>query len=169
MTVEVHVRRKIRDLVRDAAEDALRARWPGIATVDRAERWTFVLEGGGAADVRRVLEESTLVANPNVHRWTLHERPPADVAPEPGRARLRLLVADRVDAKGASVLRALRGRRGLRSVADVRRAVLWTVDVAGARGEAERLARELTGADGRGAGLLANLHAQEVETRVTTP
>jgi phosphoribosylformylglycinamidine (FGAM) synthase PurS component len=169
VTVEVHVRRKIRDLVRDAAEDALRERWPGLARVDRAEAWSFTLSAGGADLVRRVLEGTTLVANPNVHRWTLAAEgdAAAQAGPGPGSARIRVAVRDRVDAKGASVLRSLRERLGWRDVAGVRRSVLWTIDLPASREEAERLLRELTGEGGQGAGLLANPHAQEVEATVT--
>ena len=166
MTVEVHVRRKIRDLVRDAAEDALRAHWPTLGRVDRAEVWTFSLDAGGAEDVRRMLEATTLVVNPNVHRWTIVDEGGEDAPAAAGGARVRVEVHDRVDAKGASVLRSLRDRVGWRGVAGVRRSVLWTLDLPGSREEAERLAREVTGLDGRGAGLLANPHAQDVETRV---
>jgi phosphoribosylformylglycinamidine (FGAM) synthase PurS component len=154
MTVEVYVRRKIRDLVRDAAEDVLRARWPSVGRVDRAEVWTFVLDSPEGRDgVRHAMEHTTLVANPNVHRWAIHEG--EDPAPPDGSARVIVTVTDRVDPRGASVLRSMRDR-----------AVRWTIDTAGSREEAERMAREVTGADGRGAGLLANPHAQEVETAV---
>ena len=168
MTIEVHVRRKIRDLVRDAAEDALRLRWPNLARLDRAEVWTFALASGGAGDVERILEETTLVANPNIHRWTLAgEGAPA--AESGGATRVCVRVREKVDAKGASVLRSLRDRLGRRDVQDVRRSVEWTLEIPASREEAEGIAREVTGLDGRGAGLLANPHAQDFETSVTTP
>ncbi len=163
MTVDVHVRRKIRDLVRDAAEDALRARWPALTRVDRAEVWTFSLAPGGEAEVTRVLEETTLVANPNIHRWTRGDAAPA----ADGGARVRVTVRDRVDPKGASVLRSVRERLGFRGIRGVARSVQWTLELPASRADAERLAREVCGQDGRGAGLLANPHAQDVETAVT--
>jgi phosphoribosylformylglycinamidine (FGAM) synthase PurS component len=165
VTVHVLVRRKIRDYVRDAAEDALRASVPALERVDRAERWSFTVEGAGADVVERVLADTTLVANPNVHRWAFEGSPEP---PASGRARVVVAVHDRVDAKGASVLRALRDRRGLSSVTAVRRSVLWTIDLAARREEAEALSRAVTGSGGGGAGLLANLHAQDVETEVLT-
>lgn len=168
MTVDVHVRRKIRDLVRDAAEDALRVRWPALTRVDRAEVWTFSLASGGEAEVTRVLEETTLVANPNIHRWTRDGAAPAPAATAGG-ARVRVTVRDRVDPKGASVLRSVRERLGLRGIRGVARSVQWTLELPASREEAERLAREVAGQDGRGAGLLANPHAQDVEIAVTAP
>lgn len=165
MTVDVQVRRKIRDLVRDAAEDALRVRWPSLTRVDRAEVWTFAVAPGGEEDVTRVLEETTLVANPNIHRWTRDGGAPAPAAD--GGARVRVTVRDRVDPKGASVLRSVRERLGLRGIEGVSRSVQWTLELPASREEAEGLAREVAGRDGRGAGLLANPHAQDVETRVT--
>jgi phosphoribosylformylglycinamidine (FGAM) synthase PurS component len=163
VTVDVLVRRKIRDLVRDAAEDVLRATVPALEALDRAELWTFTVDGDADAVVKGVLADTTLVANPNVHRWSF-EVP--STAPAPGHARVFVAVHDRVDAKGASVLRALRDRRGIRSVTSVRRAVLWTIDLAARREEAEALARVVTGAGEGGAGLLANPHAEDVETTV---
>lgn len=166
MTIEVHVRRKIRDLVRDAAEDALRTRWPELARLDRAEVWTFELESGDAADVAAILEETTLVANPNIHRWAL--APPPAAAPAAG-SRLQVTVREKVDAKGASVLRSLRDRLGRRDIRDVRRSVQWTLELPLARVGAESVGRAVTGQDGSGAGLLANPHAQDVEIRVLGP
>lgn len=166
MIVDVHVRRKIRDLVRDAAEDALRVRWPGLTRVDRAEVWSFELSSGGAADVERILEETTLVANPNIHRWSVA---PGDAAAPAagGAARVRVTVRERVDPKGASVLRSLRERLGRHGITGVARSVQWTLELPASLEDAEGLAREVTGGDGRGAGLLANPHAQDVETQVT--
>jgi phosphoribosylformylglycinamidine (FGAM) synthase PurS component len=166
MTMDVLVRRKIADLVRDAAEGALRESCPSLERLDRAELWTFTVEGEDRAVVRRVLEDTTLVANPNVHRWTFREAAPT-VPLAPGRARVVVEVHDRVDARGASVLRALRERRGVRSVTGVRRGVLWTIDVAARREQAEALARDVTGTGDAGAGLLANPHAQEASATVT--
>lgn len=165
MTVDVLVRRKIRDLVRDAAEDVLRETVPSLEGLDRAELWTFTADGDADGLVKRVLAETTLVANPNVHRWTFDV---PSTEPAPGRSRIFVAVHDRVDAKGASVLRALRDRRGLGSVTNVRRAVLWTIDLEARREDAEALARVVTGAGEHGAGLLANPHAQDVETTVTS-
>jgi phosphoribosylformylglycinamidine (FGAM) synthase PurS component len=163
MTVTARVHRKTRDLVRDAAEDVLRPRVPALAGLDRAELWVFEGEDGAEKDVRRLLDETTLVVNPNLHRYRLDG---AGSRPERG-TRLEIVVHDRVDAKGAAVLRNVRERRGIRTVTGVRRSVVWTIDVDGPAEEAERLAREVTGRDGRGAGLLANPHSQEVEWTVT--
>jgi phosphoribosylformylglycinamidine (FGAM) synthase PurS component len=143
VTVDVLVRRKIRDLVRDAAEDVLRVTVPALEALDRAELWTFTVDGDADAVVKGVLADTTLVANPNVHRWSF-EVP--STAPAPGHSRVFVAVHDRVDAKGASVLRALRDRRGMHSVTSVRRTVLWTIDLAAQREEAEALARVVTGA-----------------------
>jgi phosphoribosylformylglycinamidine (FGAM) synthase PurS component len=164
--VQVLVRRKIADLVRDAAEGALRPACPALEKLDRAELWTFDVDGQDVAAVRGVLEGTTLVANPNVHRWAFQDAAGATPAPRAGCARIVLAVHDRVDAKGSAVLRALRERRGIRSVTSVRRGVLWTIDVALDRAAASALARELAGAGESGAGLLVNPHAQEAETTV---
>lgn len=169
MNLEVHVRRKTRDLVCNAAEDALRAGAPEVVRLDRAEAWTFRVDPADAPKVRQALADSTLVANPNVHRWTFADAPSATAASEAGRTRVRVRVHDRVDARGASVLRAMRDRRGIASLAEVRHAILWTLDVAAPRAAAEDLARRLTGLSGRGAGLLANPHAQDVELDVEGP
>jgi len=165
MTIVARVQRKTRDLVRDAAEDVLRARSAGFEAIDRAEQWTFEAPADGAQrDVHRILDETTLVVNPNLHRYTLEgeEHPGAP----PAGARVEIVVQDRVDAKGAAVLRAVRERRGIRGITGVSRAVVWTLDVAGSPADAERLANEVTGGDGHGAGILANPHSQHVTWRV---
>ena len=165
MTIVARVQRKTRDLVRDAAEDVLRARSSAVGAIDRAEQWTFEVPADAAQrDVHRILDETTLVVNPNLHRYRLEGEGEAD-APGTG-ARLEIVVHDRVDAKGAAVLRAVRERRGIRSITGVSRAVVWTLDVAGSPADAERLAREVTGGDGHGAGILANPHSQDVTWRV---
>jgi hypothetical protein len=177
LTVAVY--RKTRDLVRDAAEDTLlrasgggdgsgspggAATVPPVRGIDRAELWTFDMEDATAdAGVRRALEDTTLVVNPNLHRWSLDTA--EAVRPATG-ARLTLIVRDRVDAKGRSVLRAMRDRLGVKGLTGVTRAVRWAIDVEGDAAAAEALAARVTGADGRGAGLLANPHSQDVDVRV---
>jgi len=162
MTVEAVVRRKIRDLVRDAAEDVLRARGVDPQRVDRAELWSFDVEGADApGTVSRLLAETTLVVNPNIHRYSLSEAP---APPEHG-CRLFVRVRERVDARGASVLRAIRERRGNRQITNVTRSVLWSIDWDLRPAEVERIAREITGEE-YGAGVLANRHAQEVTWKV---
>ncbi len=160
------VHRKTRDLVRDAAEDVLRrpdGSPAGLTGLDRAELWTFdVGDAASEQGVRRALEETTLVVNPNLHRWTTDAAAP----PPPRGVRITLVVRDRVDAKGRSVLRAMRDRLGVKGLADVSRAVRWTIDLDGDAEAAEALAARVTGADGRGAGLLANPHSQDVQVRV---
>jgi phosphoribosylformylglycinamidine (FGAM) synthase PurS component len=163
MTIVARVHRKTRDLVRDAAEDVLRARSAPVAVIDRAEQWTFRTTAEDAqGDVHRILDETTLVVNPNLHRYRLEEE---TGAPGTG-SRIEIVVHDRVDAKGASVLRAVRERRGIRSITGVSRAIVWTLDVTGSEEDAEQLARAVTGGDGHGAGILANPHSQEVTWRV---
>ncbi len=164
MNVEVLVRRKTRDLVCDAAEDVLREEHPEVVHIDRAEAWTFRVDAADAPKVHRVLERSTLVANPNVHRWSIA----GEAAREPAarRTRVRLRVRDRVDARGAAVLRAMRDRRGVQSLDEVQHAVVWTLDVDASRAGAGELARRLAGLSGHGAGLLANPHAQDVQLEV---
>lgn len=163
MNVVARVQRKTRDLVRDAAEDVLRARGAGVGAIERAEQWTFEVPADAArADVQRILDETTLVVNPNLHRYRL-EQGEAEVAAGAG-PRLEIVVHDRVDAKGAAVLRAVRERRGIRSITGVSRAVVWTLEVKGS--DAESLAREVTGEGGHGAGILANPHSQDVTWRV---
>jgi phosphoribosylformylglycinamidine (FGAM) synthase PurS component len=161
--VEAVVRRKTQDLVQDSAADLVRASLGGVRRVERAEVWTFDVEGAGAPDrVRRILEGTTLVVNPNVHRWSLegHAAPPASGT------RLLVRVQDRVDAKGRQVLRAVRERLGFREVRSAERAVQWTVDLETEdAAAAERAGRMLVGGE-RGAGILANGHAQTVEVRV---
>jgi hypothetical protein len=173
MIVEALVRRKTVDLVRVAAEDILRERFPEVRRVDHAELWTFdAEESSGADDVRKLLDETTLVVNPNVHRVTLGEWRKAPS----GGARVVIVVKDRVDARAASVLRAARERRGLRAIRAAERAIVWTLDVdapasgAGAppagpsiASVAERLALAVAGPEG---GLLANPHAQDVAREV---
>ncbi|MGQ0722329.1 MAG: hypothetical protein ACT4PE_12275 [Candidatus Eiseniibacteriota bacterium] len=165
MRVEALVRRKTQDLVRDSAESLVRASIGGVRAVERAEVWTFDVEGDSATDrVRRVLEETTLVVNPNVHRWSLEA---SAAAPSAG-SRIVVRVHDRVDAKGRQVLRAVRERLGLREVRGVERAAQWTVDLETTdRAAAEHAGRILTGGD-RGAGILVNAHAQTAEVRVTS-
>ena len=155
MKLVAHVTRKTRDLVLDSAEELLRREAPEVRKVRRAEVWSFDVESAeAAADVRRVLDETTLVVNPNVHRYTLDR-----ASERPEGPRLTVLVTERVDAKGAAVLRGLR-RCGARGVRGVTRSVEWTLDLAGtAAGSAARLGEEV-------AAILGNRHAQEVETKV---
>jgi phosphoribosylformylglycinamidine (FGAM) synthase PurS component len=164
--IEAVVRRKTQDLVQDAGEDLVRRVIPGVARVDRAELWAFEVEApDGAARVREILDGTTLVVNPNVHRYSLE---PWDEAPQRG-ARLLLCVRDRVDPRGAQVLRAVRDRLGHADVTAASRAVLWRVDLESADvSAAEEAGRALTGA-GRGAGILANPHAQDTLLQVVTP
>ncbi|MBZ0266709.1 hypothetical protein K8I85_01000 [bacterium] len=165
MTIHAYVHRKTRDLVCDAADDGLRGRWPSVRNVDRAEVWSFDVDGDeitAEAAVRGILEDTTLVVNPNVHRYTLDASPGGAAA----RARITVDVHDLVDAKGASVLRTLRERRGLRAVTDVRRSVRWVIDMDAPGAEARALAEAATGQDGRGAGLLSNRHSQDVTIHV---
>lgn len=157
MKLEARVRRKTRDLVADSAEELLRREAPEVARVSRAEVWSFELESADAeTDVRRVLDETTLIVNPNVHRYTLNEG-----EPPPGRgARITVRVTERVDARGAAVLRGIRERCGARGVAGVARSVEWSLDlVEGATGRAGRIGEEV-------AAILGNPHAQDVETRI---
>ncbi len=170
MTVCASVHRKTADLVRDAAEDGLRGRWPSVRSVDRAELWSFDVDGDddeAMTTVREILDDTTLVVNPNVHRYVL--RPAGEVTSSSGpdgAVRVTLLVHDLIDARGAAVLRTLRVRRGQRQVTGVRRAIQWTIDVAAQVDEAEAIARAMTGGDGRGGGLLANRHSQDVRIHV---
>lgn len=163
MRLEALVRRKTQDLVRDSADALVRASIRGVSAVERAEVWTFDVEGEGAADrVRNVLQQTTLVVNPNVHRWSME----ALASAPPSGSRVVVRVRDRVDAKGRQVLRAVRERLGFRDVRDVQRATQWTVDLETAeRGAAEHAGRILSGGD-RGAGILVNAHAQDCEVRV---
>ncbi|MGH2570530.1 MAG: hypothetical protein ACRDGR_04850 [bacterium] len=156
MKVEARVTRKTRDLVLDSAEELLRREVPEVARVRRAEVWSFDVEdAAAAADVRRVLEETTLVVNPNVHRWTLDE---GDERTEG--ARLTVRVTERVDAKEAAVLRGMR-RCGAQGVRRAQRTVVWSLDLADtAAGSASRIGEEV-------AAILGNRHSQEVETRVS--
>jgi len=167
MTIRAYVHRKTRDLVRDAAEDGLRVLTDRLGAVDRAELWTFEVEGkpADAEDtVRRILDRTTLVVNPNVHRYVLEDGAPA--AAPTGESRITMTVRDLVDAKGAAVLRSIRERRGITAVTAVTRAVQWTIDVAGPADAAEALAEKVSGGAGHGAGLLANRHSQDVHTTV---
>jgi phosphoribosylformylglycinamidine (FGAM) synthase PurS component len=163
--VEAVIRRKTQDLVRDAAENLLRGSVDGVRHVDRADLWTFEVDGDDAAgEVRRMLDETTLVVNPNVHRYSLDRW---DGPPESG-TRLFVRVCDRVDPKGAAVLRAVRDRLGRRRFTGTSRAVLWIVDLdTDDAAAAERAGREMVGRT-RGAGILANGHAQDAEIRVVT-
>jgi phosphoribosylformylglycinamidine (FGAM) synthase PurS component len=166
MTVSVWVRRKTRDLVRDAAEDLLRATGERVERIERAELWRFEVERSDEPEttVRRILDETTLVVNPNVHRYSLEERggPPA------ARTRLRVEVRDRVDAKGAAVLRSIRERLGVGSVTGVTRSVLWSIDLDADEERARSVGRRLSGDGERGAGVLANRHAQITEIHLET-
>ena len=163
MKIEAFVKRKTQDLVRVAAEYLLREKYPDVRRVDRAELWTFEVEGASAEeDVKRILEESTLIVNPNVHRYTLEgwRRPP------PEGTRLLVSVTDRVDARAKSVLRAARERRGLTSVREVRRAVVWFLDLETEdAAAASRIGDRIAGPEG---GILANVHAQDVQMEVMT-
>jgi phosphoribosylformylglycinamidine (FGAM) synthase PurS component len=161
--VEAVVRRKTQDLVQDAAEDLLRREIPGVAGVERAELWTFEVDAAdGAERVREFLDGTALVVNPNVHRWSLE---PWNEAPARG-TRILVRVRDRVDPKGAQVLRAVRDRLGRAEFTHASRAVLWRVDLESAdRAVAEEAVRALTGGD-RGAGILANPHAQDALLQV---
>jgi phosphoribosylformylglycinamidine (FGAM) synthase PurS component len=163
--IEAVVRRKTQDLVQDAGEDLVRRVIPGVARVDRAELWAFEVDApDGAARVRDILDGTALVVNPNVHRYSLE---PWDEAPPRG-ARLLVCVRDRVDPKGAQVLRAVRDRLGRTEVTAASRAVLWRVDLESADAAAAAEAvRALTGAE-RGAGVLANPHAQDAIVQVVT-
>ena len=113
MIVEALVRRKTQDMVRDAAATLLRETFEadlgGIGRIDRADLWAFDVDAAdGTALVKDVLEDTTLVVNPNIHRYSL--APWSDV-PENG-TRLFVRVQDRVDSKGSQVLRAIRDRLG---------------------------------------------------------
>jgi phosphoribosylformylglycinamidine (FGAM) synthase PurS component len=162
--VEAVVTRKTKDLVRDAAEDLLRDSAVGFERVERAELWSFEVEAESASpEIRKILDETTLVVNPNVHRYSLKTW---ETRPSSG-CRLFVRVKDRVDAKGASVTRSIRGRLKIESIREAARSVLWTIDLGTSdRAEAERLGRDVAGLGPRGAGLLANPHSQEVEIRV---
>jgi phosphoribosylformylglycinamidine (FGAM) synthase PurS component len=163
--IEAVVRRKTQDLVQDAAEDLVRREIPGVTRVDRAELWAFEVDAAdGAERVREILDDTTLVVNPNVHRWSLE---PWDEAPASG-ARLLVCVRDRVDPKGAQVLRAVRDRLGHADVTQAARSVLWRVDLESADpAAAEEAGRALTGGE-RGAGILSNPHAQDALLQVVT-
>lgn len=163
MTIRTLVHRKTRDLVRDAAEDVLLRHTPALKSVDRAELWTFTGADGVRGDVQRVLDETTLVVNPNIHRYRVLE---SAASPPAAGSRVTLIVRDRVDAKGASVLRSVRERLGFSRVTGVARAVQWTIELDAPRSAAEKLVQAVTGQDGRGAGLLANPHSQDVESSV---
>ena len=156
MKIEARVTRKTRDLVLDSAEELLRRKVPQVAGLARAEIWTFDVDDAAAeSDVRHVLEDTTLVVNPNIHRWAL------DGGEAPAGPRVTVRVTERVDAKGAAVLRGIRERYGARGVSGVTRAVEWWLDLEpGAAGDADRIAGEA----GR---ILGNPHAQEIVTRVT--
>lgn len=168
MTIRAYVHRKTRDLVCDAAEDGLRTLTPSLGAVDRAEVWTFEVEGDDATaekTVHGILDRTTLVVNPNVHRYELESARQRGGA-EDGTARITLTVRDLVDARGAAVLRSIRERRGIAAVTGVTRAVQWTIDLAGPVDAAEALAEKVSGGAGHGAGLLANRHCQDVHTTV---
>lgn len=164
MNVEALVTRKTQDLVRFAAEDLLGTQEPSVQRIRRGDLWTFAVAGPDPVGVAtRLLEETTLVVNPNVHRYTFDSW---RVPPAAGH-RVFVRVADRVDVAGAAVLRAAREHRGIREITSVGHSVLWTLDVDTADpAEAERLGRSLVGAGGETAGILANPHAQDAETAV---
>jgi phosphoribosylformylglycinamidine (FGAM) synthase PurS component len=166
LRIDAFVTRKTQDLVCDAAEDLLRESKGHVRAVKRAEVWSFEIESEAArSELREILEETTLIVNPNVHRYTLD---PEKAAGAPGTSRVLVRVRDRVDPKATGVLRALRNVHGARSIGGISRAVLWTIDLdIDDAARAERFAREIAGLD-RGAGILANTHAQEVEVRVAT-
>ena len=157
MKLEAWVRRKTGDLVLDSAEGLLRDKAPGVTAVGRADVWSFDVEGRAAEpDVRRVLDETTLVVNPNIHRYTLAE---GDDPPAAG-SRLTVRVTERFDPKGAAVLRRIRERYGIRAVRGVSRSVVWTLDLKdGDAQDAEHVGLAV-------ASILANPHAQEVEMDV---
>lgn len=159
MKIEALVRRKTVDLTRVAAEDLVRAAHPDVVRVDRGELWTFdVDDAGGEAEVRRLLDATTLVVNPNVHRVVVGDW---EKAPASG-ARLDVIVRDRVDAKARSVLRSARERLGLGKLRGVTRAVVWSLDVPNAD-SAELVGLSVAGPAG---GLLSNPHAQDVTRTV---
>jgi hypothetical protein len=168
MNIAATVHRKTRDLVRDAAEDLLRDRASGLVGIDRAEVWTFAFADGTPADaaeaaLHRILDDTTLVVNPNVHRWT------GGVAGRtaPGAAVvMEVEVRDRVDARAAAVRRDVRERFGLEAVTGVVRSVLWTLSLDADEAAARRIGDEITGRGPRGAGVLANSHAQDTTIRV---
>jgi phosphoribosylformylglycinamidine (FGAM) synthase PurS component len=164
--IEVLVTRKIRDLVRDAAENVLILVRKGIVGVSRGELWTFEVESDDArSEIRRILDETTLLVNPNLHHYTLDSW---RRAPETG-CRLLVHVSEGIDARGEAVLRAIRERRGIESVTSASSSILWAIDLDGSgEEEAMELGREITGDEGRGAGLLANRHAQDVRLEVMT-
>jgi phosphoribosylformylglycinamidine (FGAM) synthase PurS component len=157
MKLEAWVPRKTRDLVLDSAEELLRDKAPEVTAVGRAEVWSFDVEGRAAeTDVRRVLDETTLVVNPNVHRYSLA----GGDEPPPAGSRLTVRVMERFDPKEAAVLRGIRERCGVRAVHGVSRSVVWTLDLKeGDAQDAERVGRVV-------ASILANPHAQDLETDV---
>ena len=157
MKLEAWVTRKTRDLVLDSAEELLRVTAPEVGAVRRAEVWAFEVDGGAAeSDVRRVLDETSLIVNPNVHRYSLNGREPVIARG----SRVTVRVTERVDPKGTAVLRSIRDRLSLRSVKRVSRSVVWSLDLPEASAdEAARVGREV-------ASILGNRHSQDVETRV---
>ncbi|HET9887607.1 MAG TPA: hypothetical protein VFR10_08840 [bacterium] len=163
MKIEALVKRKTQDLVRIAAEDLLLEKYPEVRRVDRAELWTFEIDGASPeSDAKRILDESTLVVNPNVHRYTLEgwRGQPAQGT------RLCVTVTDRVDGRASAVLRAARERRGLTAVRDVRRSVIWFLDLETKDAAlAGRIGTKIAGPEG---GILANVHAQDVHMEVMT-
>ena len=169
MIVEALVRRKTQDMVRDAAATLLRETFEadlgGIGRIDRADLWAFDVDAAdGTALVKDVLEDTTLVVNPNIHRYSL--APWSDV-PESG-TRLFVRVQDRVDSKGSQVLRAIRDRLGRPEVKEAQRSVLWTIDLKTADADAAEAAGRAMVGEARGAGILANPHAQDAEIRVVS-
>ncbi|MDP6528146.1 MAG: hypothetical protein QF819_01060 [Gemmatimonadota bacterium] len=166
MTIEALVFRKVRDLVRDAAEDVLNDWGAPVSAVERAEIWSFTVDAADPAEeVRRALEETTAVVNPNIHLVRMD----GWGAPPDRGCRAFVRVTDRVDTKGAAVLRALRDRRGMASFTEVRRSVLWILDLdTEDPAEAKRAVAGLARTDRRSAGLLANPHAQDVCVEVVS-
>jgi hypothetical protein len=126
-----------------------------VTSVTRVEVWSFEVEDATAdADVCRVLDETTLVVNPNIHRYSLDDGGTSSPA-----AHLTVRVTERVDAKGAAVLRGIRERCGARGVRGVARSVEWSLGLEeGAIASAGRIGKEV-------AAILGNPHAQIVEIR----
>lgn len=144
-----------------------------VTDVERFRSWeiSFDLDSrdAAAAMTKRVLRETTLLANPNRDISVVLEEGRALPggfwfgAADDGAEAFVVRVADIKDIVGEGILGVLRGRLGMTEVHSVGFSVLWGLTIAGTGGDALDLASRIAVASSWRSGLLSNPHSQTAQ------
>ena len=132
-----------------------------IRGLERATYYELEIPGHEAKvrrAVSRLLEESTLLANPNKERTTTEFD--AGGLELPG---VSVLVWDHDGSGGAAVEDRIAREFPRLGRVRARRGVLWTATFSGSSSDHRTLTERMTRADSRMSGLLANPHAEDFE------